>query len=132
MITNIADYEKLAPQFSSGKFILPKTKEEAEIYHAIIGISTEAGEALDAVKKAMIYGRELNLVNLDEEIGDLLWYITLYAKQRNLGLDYFAALNFAKLSLRYPDKKFEEEKEKNRNLGAELDLLQASFNNSSY
>jgi NTP pyrophosphatase (non-canonical NTP hydrolase) len=41
------------------------------IEHAIMGLVTEAGELMDAIKKAKIYGKDLDLVNLVEELGDV-------------------------------------------------------------
>ena len=38
------------------------------LLHAGIGLSTEAGEFLDALKKHIFYGKELDRVNLKEEI----------------------------------------------------------------
>ena len=44
------------------------------ILHAAIGCVTESGELLDALKKQIFYGRELDVVNVKEEAGDILWY----------------------------------------------------------
>lgn len=47
------------------------------ILHGIIGVVTELGEAIDALKKSLYYGKELDIVNLKEEIGDILWYLSI-------------------------------------------------------
>ncbi len=51
------------------------TPESAHLLHMAIGVSGEAGELLDCIKKHAIYGKELDLVNLEEELGDLEFYI---------------------------------------------------------
>lgn len=43
------------------------------ILHAAIGCVTESGELLDSLKKQIFYGRELDVVNVKEEAGDILW-----------------------------------------------------------
>ncbi len=51
------------------------TPEDCHRLHMAIGISGEAGELLDAVKKATIYRKQLDIANIVEECGDLLFYI---------------------------------------------------------
>lgn len=46
--------------------------------HGAVGLSTEVGELLDAVKKNLIYGKPLDMHNIREEVGDALWYVALY------------------------------------------------------
>lgn len=47
------------------------------MHHALLGLMSEGGEIADAVKKHVIYGADLDLVNVAEEIGDLYWYLAL-------------------------------------------------------
>lgn len=47
---------------------------ELDLLHAKLGMITEPAEALDAFKRAIFYGRDLDVVNLLEEIGDAIWY----------------------------------------------------------
>lgn len=51
------------------------TPEKAHLLHMAVGVSGEAGELLDAVKKAVIYNKELDLENVIEELGDLEFYM---------------------------------------------------------
>lgn len=78
-------------------------RNTSRILHAAIGIATESGEFLDALKKFLFYGKPLDLVNLREEIGDLLWYIALAMDA--LGTDFEAEMNrvIRKLQVRYPE-----------------------------
>lgn len=43
--------------------------------HMAVGISGEAGELLDAVKKAVIYRKPIDMANVVEELGDLEFYM---------------------------------------------------------
>lgn len=54
--------------------------------HGAIGICTEIGELQDALKKHIIYGRDLDPVNIMEECGDIAWYIALVADAADLSL----------------------------------------------
>jgi len=90
--------------------------------HCAIGICTEAGELLDAYKKHIYYKRELDLVNVKEEIGDIMWYIANFCTVMGIELDELLHANLDKLKLRYPDK-FDTDKAINRNLEAERNLL---------
>ena len=48
---------------------------DANIEHCAYGLVTESGEIMDMLKKHKFYGRDFNMVNLKEEIGDLLYYV---------------------------------------------------------
>lgn len=47
------------------------------LVHAVFGIKDEVGEIVGAIKKHLFYGKELDLVNIKEELGDALWFIAL-------------------------------------------------------
>lgn len=47
---------------------------EKDILHMFLGVNTEIGEVLDVFKKNLAYGKEIDRVNLEEEIGDICWY----------------------------------------------------------
>lgn len=77
------------------------TPEDCHRLHMAVGISGEAGELLDAVKKAVIYRKPLDIANVREECGDLLFYITGMLSSIGSNIDEVIAENAAKLSLRY-------------------------------
>ena len=62
---------------------------DSRVLHGLTGMCTESGEILDAFKKHFWYGKELDKVNILEEIGDLCWYMAILTD----ALD----LNFAEL-----------------------------------
>ena len=79
---------------------------EPNLMHAVIGIGSEAGELLDAVKKNFAYGKALDQENLLEEAGDLLFYFTALCLVQGWTLEQVAAANMNKLMKRYPDGVF--------------------------
>lgn len=93
------------------------------LLHAGIGLATESGEFLDALKKSLFYGKELDRVNLKEEIGDLLWYCAIALDELGGDFDSTMATNIAKLKARFPNK-FTEEDAENRNLDKEREILE--------
>jgi len=76
--------------------------------HAALGVAGEAGEFVDSVKKSLIYGRPLDTANLQEELGDMLWYIALAARSLDVSLSQIAEDNITKLRKRYPEKYTDE------------------------
>ena len=91
--------------------------------HAIMGLVTEAGELLDQIKKAKIYGKDLDLVNLIEEFGDIMWYSALLSDELKVDFEDVWERNIKKLSSRYPEK-YSHEKALNRNLDKERKILE--------
>ena len=47
------------------------TAEKVNLWHMATLIAGEAGELLDAIKKHVVYNKELDLPNVKEEMGDL-------------------------------------------------------------
>jgi len=98
------------------------------LVHAAMGMVTEAGELLDMLKKHLFYGRELDLVNVEEELGDSLWYLGLAVDDmREMGYDtsieQIQEKNIAKLRKRYGEK-FSKDAALTRDLDAERKILE--------
>lgn len=96
--------------------------QHAALLHYALGIVTEAGEIADALKKALIYGKELDEVNLLEEVGDLQWYEARLLDTLGFTFAQARERNIAKLRLRYPDG-FSERDATVRDLDAERALV---------
>lgn len=71
------------------------------ILHATLGISGEAGELVDAIKKYIVYNRELDIENIKEELGDLFFYIQMLMNSTNLTMEQIIKHNMEKLNKRY-------------------------------
>lgn len=94
-----------------------------DLLHAGIGLATEAGEFLDAIKKHIFYGKKLDTVNLAEEGGDTLWYLALAFRKLKTTFDKEMQVNIDKLVARYPEK-FTEYLAENRDLELERKILE--------
>ncbi|MEC7275055.1 MAG: nucleoside triphosphate pyrophosphohydrolase family protein [Bdellovibrionota bacterium] len=93
------------------------------LLHAGFGLSTEAGEFLDALKKHIFYGKELDRVNLREELGDLFWYMAIACDELDVPFEALMQRNIEKLKARYGEK-FSEEKAEKRDLETEREILE--------
>jgi|ERR1044071_6631229 NTP pyrophosphatase (non-canonical NTP hydrolase) len=94
-----------------------------DLIHACMGINTESGELTDALKKFLFYCKPLDMVNVVEEIGDLLWYIAILCEYTGLSMEEIMEKNINKLKVRYP-LKFSTDNANNRNLEAERNSLE--------
>ncbi len=94
----------------------------ARLLHGAIGLCTEVGEFQDALKKNVYYGKDLDLVNLKEELGDVMWYLAILCDELGTTFEEVQEVNIAKLKARYPDK-FDFDKALNRDLETEREIL---------
>lgn len=82
------------------------TDAQAHLLHMAIGVSGEAGELLDAIKKHVIYQDDLDMDNVIEELGDLEFYLAGIRETFGIDRDHCLAMNVNKLSRRYPDGEY--------------------------
>lgn len=78
------------------------TPHQAHLLHMAVGVSGEAGELLDAIKKHCMYQKQINIDNVIEETGDILFYLTGLLNDLNITIDQCIQANMDKLSKRYP------------------------------
>lgn len=70
---------------------------------AALGLTGEAGEAVELVKKSMYQGHELDKDALALELGDVAWYLTLFCHAAGLTLEEVLNRNIKKRAERYPE-----------------------------
>lgn len=116
----IKDYEDMVATLKSTIYNIDVI--DADMMHGVLGLSTEAGELLDAVKKVVFYGKELDLTNIKEEIGDCLFYLELLCQAVGTTIEAEKKRNMKKLKARYGEK-FSKEKADKRNLDKEREVL---------
>jgi NTP pyrophosphatase (non-canonical NTP hydrolase) len=79
-----------------------------------MGLSGEAAEVTDELKKHLFHGHDLDKEKIKEELGDTLHYVAGVATILGIDLDDAAFGNIQKLQGRYPDG-FSAERSVNRN-----------------
>ena len=99
------------------------TEEQKRLIHAGLGLCTEAAELADAIKKHIFYGKDLDRVNLIEEIGDILWYSAIVLDACQSSFDDAMDRNIGKLRKRYPQGIFSASKAIHRDVEAEREAL---------
>jgi len=97
--------------------------EAEKLLHAAIGIGTESSEIIEAVFKAKYQDKQLDVVNIEEELGDLMWYIAILLREYDIDFHKLLQKNIDKLKARYGEK-FSEEKANNRDLKTERNILE--------
>lgn len=97
--------------------------ETLRLLHSAMGISTEAAELVDMLKKHIFYGKKIDFPNATEELGDALWYIGIGVDVLKTTMNEIMSVNIEKLQARYPEK-FSEQNALNRDLKKEREILE--------
>lgn len=88
-----------------------------QLMTAAFGLTAEAGEFTEVVKKIFLQGKpytEENVFHMKREIGDIMWYVAQACMALDISLDDVIQMNFEKLSARYPEGAFTIERSENR------------------
>lgn len=108
------DYETIGARLS----------KHARVFHGMVGIVTEGGELMDHFKRVTIYGKELDVVNIKEELGDVMWYVGVLMDELGISFKDILECNRFKLEKRFPNA-FTEHNALNRDLESERKALEA-------
>ena len=118
MRTESSEFNELVDDECSGY-------NKERLIHCAFGMQTESAEFTDALKKSLFYGKDLDVVNLKEEMGDMLWYIAvaMYELETDFESEMERVIN--KLKVRYPEK-YTNELAENRDLDSEREVLECT------
>jgi NTP pyrophosphatase (non-canonical NTP hydrolase) len=84
---------------------------------AAFGMSAEAGEFTEVVKKIFLQGKpytEENVFHMKRELGDLCWYLAQACMALDITFEEVLEMNYQKLSARYPEGSFDVYRSENR------------------
>ncbi len=85
--------------------VLSSGDDFKDLLHWVLGITGEAGEVAEKLKKIVRdKGGEMTDEDKQEmakEIGDVLWYLAIFAKDLGFSFDQIAEENLAKLKSRH-------------------------------
>jgi NTP pyrophosphatase (non-canonical NTP hydrolase) len=84
---------------------------------AAFGLSAEAGEFTEVVKKILLQGKpytEENVFHMKRELGDICWYLSQAFMALDTNFEEILQMNYEKLSARYPEGSFDIYKSENR------------------
>jgi len=111
------EYIKLAQRTSK------PWKKKTKIRHGVYGLVTESGELLDIFKKHDFYKKPIDYINLQEELGDIFWYLAEICFATGWTFEQIMEININKLRVRYPQG-FTTKNALNRNLKQERKELE--------
>ena len=87
---------------------------------AALGLTAEAGEFTEVVKKIILQGKpynEDNVFHMKRELGDICWYIAQACMALDTTFDEIIEMNVEKLESRYPGGSFDVHHSENRKEG---------------
>ena len=87
---------------------------------AALGLSAEAGEFTEVVKKIMLQGKpynEDNVFHMKRELGDICWYLAQACMALDTSFDEIMEMNVDILKARYPGGEFDVHQSENRKEG---------------
>jgi len=77
--------------------------ETAALLNGVLGLTGEAGEVSDLVKKGIFHEKGIDREHLEKELGDVMWYLALICYTCGFNLDEIMQMNIDKLKARYPE-----------------------------
>ncbi len=96
---------------------------QGDIEHMMYGMASELGELMSMLKGYYVYGKEFDIVNYKEELGDIGWFLAGACTVMGIDMEEVLEKNIAKLRARYPEN-FDENLAINRNLEKEREILE--------
>lgn len=92
------EYQDLAQRTSNRALDI-----KGHLFNGVLGLTGEAGECADLLKKHYYQDGRNFVADLEDELGDCLWYVVETATAMGLTLEDVARHNIEKLIQRYPD-----------------------------
>ena len=92
----------------------------SQLLTAALGLSAEAGEFTEVVKKIFLQGKpynEENVFHMKRELGDICWYLAQACMALDTTFDEVIEMNVEKLKARYPGGEFDVYSSENREEG---------------
>ena len=109
-----SEYPKLVDRLNELK---TQGADVSRLMTAAFGMSAEAGEFTEVVKKIFLQGKpytEENIFHMKRELGDLCWYLAQACMALNISFEEVLEMNYEKLSARYPEGAFDVYRSENR------------------
>lgn len=105
----LCDQSNAIDRMCAGRRLSPINCTDGELIpvtlnHSIIGMCGEVGELAAELQRWIYYGKELNIKNIKEELGDVLWYIAEACNALGINMEDLMKWNIEKLKARYPER----------------------------
>lgn len=99
---------------------------DMNMIHSALGATSEAGEFADQIKAHIVYGRDLDTLNLIEEAGDAIFFLIMGMQQHGFTLQDVLRVNMAKLNARYSEG-YSDASANNRKKEFEREVMQKAL-----
>ena len=109
-----SEYPKLVERLTE---LEAQGADVSRLMTAAFGMSAEAGEFTEVVKKIFLQGKpytEENIFHMKRELGDLCWYLAQACMALDISFEEVLEMNYQKLSARYPEGSFDVYRSENR------------------
>jgi len=109
-----SEYPKLVERLNK---LEEQGADVSRLMTAAFGMSAEAGEFTEVVKKIFLQGKpynEENVFHMRRELGDLCWYLAQACMALDISFEEVLEMNYEKLSARYPEGSFDVYRSENR------------------
>ena len=93
--------------------VRPEMEPRDRLLLGALGLSGEAGEVADALKKMLFHGHPLAVPAVRDELGDVMWYVMFLCDTLGFTLEDVMERNVAKRRHRYPNG-WDPERSRNR------------------
>lgn len=101
-----------------------KGEIDGDVLHAVLGVATEGGELVEAAMKSLFNGEQFDIVNFQEELGDVAWYRAIGLAAVGQTIAENDTQNIEKLAKRFNDGRFDADLANNRDTDAERVVLE--------
>lgn len=88
---------------------------QVKLMLAALGLTGESGEVADHMKKNLFQCHVIDMIHIQKELGDILWYVVLACDAIDCSLEDVMQMNVEKLRKRYPNG-FDAERSIHRSL----------------
>lgn len=102
-LVNLYDYQQAALRTWKSFDTREIDGPTMELLHSALLIADEAGELISPIKKYVIYNKPLDIENVKEELGDLMYGIVVMADTLGIDIKEILFNNIDKLKQRYPE-----------------------------
>ena len=96
-------------QFREKPEIQNKEQLAESLITLTVGMISELGELASVLNKGAIFGKDLNLVDVADEVGDIYVYSTLMMKAMDIKAEDVLDATYNKLRLRFADEGYRKD-----------------------
>tara|TARA_B100000745_G_scaffold127487_2_gene83042 strand:- start:3196 stop:3540 length:345 start_codon:yes stop_codon:yes gene_type:complete len=102
---NLKEYSKKALRTDFADYDDYHTGDvSARLDYGVVGLVTESAKVLDLIKKSKKNLSKLDQEKIEEELGDLLWYLNITLDELGLSFKDIMNTNLSKIEKKYPRK----------------------------